>query len=395
MQEKQEKRCGRRPLKIEQVKNLRVLPQNRTLIEKYISHQKASGTIGESRAMKLRCSLTKMASWLGVPFEKAKQTDLEKLIDTIDHKGYADWTAYGSKVVLKAFYRWMNDGETPKVIKWLKPKIKNGKRLPEELLTEEEVMRLVDKAKHPRDKAMIMVLYESGVRIGELLSLQLKHVAFDDNGAVLRVTGKTGDRRIRIVASVPLLATWIDNHPSKDKPDSPLWTTYGKSSYNESVTYPVVAKTLRHIAALAGITKRVNPHSFRHARASFLAKHLTEYQLKQYMGWTMGSDMAQVYVHLSGRDVDNSILALNGKKIEKSETESKIKPRTCYRCKLSNSATSSFCTKCGAVLDLGLAQDVMSTRQVSKAIPPDADDYDSRLAGLAAEIRMLQKARGL
>lgn len=44
--------------------------------------------------------------------------------------------------------------------------------------------------------------YISGGRIGEILPLQLKNVTFDKNGAVFRVTGKTGDRRIRILAKI-------------------------------------------------------------------------------------------------------------------------------------------------------------------------------------------------
>lgn len=54
------------------------------------------------------------------------------------------------------------------------------------------------------------------------------------------------------------------------------------------------------------IRKRCNPHIFRHSRATLLAQHLTEAQLKQVFGWTQSSKMASVYVHLSGRDNDDA-----------------------------------------------------------------------------------------
>jgi len=70
------------------------------------------------------------------------------------------------------FYKWLlgNDEEFPPVIKWLKPRLKNEKhKLPEELLTVEEVQLLANATTNPRDKALILILYESGCRIGELL----------------------------------------------------------------------------------------------------------------------------------------------------------------------------------------------------------------------------------
>ena len=49
-------------------------------------------------------------------------------------------------------------------------------------------------------------------------SLHINNAAFDEKGAVLTVLGKTGARRIRIVASVPYLITWVNFHPMKDEP---------------------------------------------------------------------------------------------------------------------------------------------------------------------------------
>ncbi len=59
------------------------------------------------------------------------------------------------------------------------------RKLPKDLLTPEDVERLIDSAKNLRDKAHIAVLYESGARKGELEELQLKHISFDENGAVI------------------------------------------------------------------------------------------------------------------------------------------------------------------------------------------------------------------
>lgn len=119
--------------------------------------------------------------------------------------------------------------------------------------------------------------------------------------------------------------------------------------------YASIRKMLRRIAEKAGIKKAVNPHNFRHSRATFLANHLTEAQLDEVFGWVQGSRIPGRYVHLSGRDVDKVLLKLNGVKEEATEQtkESSLKARRCPRC--GNLATDKFCGRCGAVLDVDTA----------------------------------------
>lgn len=110
-------------------------------------------------------------------------------------------------------------------------------------------------------------------------------------------------------------------------------------------------------ASRAKIAKRVNPHSFRHARASNLANVLTEAQMKEYLGWVGDSRMASTYVHLSGRNIDNALLKLNGTKTEEevNSEEHSLRIKTCLRCQESNSPTSGFCSRCGCPLDVKTA----------------------------------------
>jgi|ERR1035437_2995082 integrase/recombinase XerD len=78
-------------------------------------------------------------------------------------------------------------------------KLKDGK-IPADILTREEIEKLIDSCLCTRDRAIIAISYESGARKGELLAVQLKHVTFDENGAILNIQdGKTGSRRVRFV----------------------------------------------------------------------------------------------------------------------------------------------------------------------------------------------------
>jgi predicted Zn-ribbon and HTH transcriptional regulator len=66
--------------------------------------------------------------------------------------------------------------------------------------------------------------------------------------------------------------------------------------------------------------------------------------------------MASIYVHLSGRDVDDALLKVYGvKKDEQRKDESILKPKECPRCGSVNAKTAKFCSKCSLVLDIETA----------------------------------------
>ncbi|MCX6772251.1 MAG: site-specific integrase [Candidatus Micrarchaeota archaeon] len=322
-------------------------------IENFARMRLAKGS-GKLRVVKCMYCMRFLAQWLNKDFSTATKTDIIRLVTEIDAKNYSEYTRYDFKVVLKMFYKWLlgKDEDFPKVIKWLKPKIGNkAHKLPEELLTIEETQKLANSTTNPRDKALILALYESGCRIGELLYLKLRNVQFDNYGVVLIVNGKTGSRRVRIIASAQVLGQWLQEHPDKDNPDAPLWPARLARYKPVPCSYPSILAMLRRASKVSGIKKRIYPHLFRHSRATSLASKLTEAQMKEYFGWTQGSDMAATYVHLSGRDVDSTLLQMYSMKDKPIEKEPKLDIKICSRCKERNSPTQSFCGKCGNPFD--------------------------------------------
>lgn len=323
------------------------------------------------RVAKIVYCLRFFTHWLKKPFSRATKEDLIGLIGDLEsNTKYSENTKHDYKIVLKMFYKWLkgNDEVAPPEIKWLVPKLKNEKhKLPEDLLTEDEILRLANCANHPRDKALILVLYETGCRIGELLSLQMKHVHFDQYGAVLRVTGKTGDRRVRIISSAPVLASWLNIYDRAKNVDAPLWPPRASNQKHKDairfLDHRSMYQLIREVAKKAGITKRIHPHLFRHSRATALAGKFTEAQMKEYFGWVQGSDMAATYVHLSGRDVDDALLKMHGLSKPEEEREEKMKVQICQRCKEQNSPISKFCTRCGLPIDVEFISRIEHERQ--------------------------------
>lgn len=139
------------------------------------------------------------------------------------------------------------------------------------------------------------------------------------------------------------------------------------------ISYNKIREILSNLAKKADVKKRVNPHSFRYARATNLAQFLTEAQMKEFFGWTQASDMAALYVHLSGRDVDNAILKANGKLPKEEEERGKeLRLKICSRCSFENSPESDFCSRCGLPLDLKTALEAKEKeKEFMKLVTPD------------------------
>jgi integrase len=178
-----------------------------------------------------------------------------------------------------------------------KPRVRIEEK-PKEILTEEEVMRMLFCCKNIKEKTIIALLYEAGIRVGELLNLSVEDINIDSIGVSIMVEGKTGRRRIRLNIAGKLLLYYIRYYN----------ITSGKLF---NVTEEHIRQVVRNVAKRAGIKKRVYPHLLRHSRATHLAKYLTEEEMKLFFGWSKNSRMVSKYTHLSMRDIEEKIVLLN------------------------------------------------------------------------------------
>jgi len=354
------------------IKEAKISKKNKSIILKFQDLCFSEG-IGKAKITRYLYDLRKIALLLKKDFDKSDKEDIQGVVAKIEQIDYAYSTKRGFRIVLKKFYKWLRKTEDsyPLEVKWIKTTAKIEKqRLPEDLLSEEDILNLIKNANKIRDKALISVLYESGCRIGELATIKIKNVKFDGYGAKISVFGKTGSRPVRIVMSAPYLLDWINKgHPDNNNPNSYVWLSQKK----DLLSYGRIKDILRNIAKKAKIKKKVNPHSFRHARATQLAKKLSDSQLKAIMGWTQGSKMSAIYVHLSGRDTDDAILELNGIK-RKEEKSSKIEPIGCIKCNHKNRPTSRFCEICGMILDKEEADKIIKADLEKKKINDFMDE---------------------
>ncbi|MEK6974641.1 MAG: tyrosine-type recombinase/integrase [Nanoarchaeota archaeon] len=340
--------------------------------------------LGKPRVVKLIETMELIAIILDKDLDQVKKRDVERYITIIQERNYTAWTRHDYKVVIKKFYKWLKGKNEfyPDEVKWIKCAIsRNEQRLPaeSELLTEDDIKKLIENAGHPRDKAFIALLFESGCRIGELLTLRIKNISFDEHGILMNVNGKTGSRRIRIIAATNYLATWLDCHPSKKDLESPVWVNIGTTNHHKIMKYQTARNSLILLFKKCNINKRHNPHFFRHSRATYLANHLTEFQMNQYLGWVQGSGMPATYIHMSGKETDAALLVLNGVKLTKEEKESSLKPIKCHKCTHINNYDAKFCSKCAGILDIKTAMQLEDKRLKESELRNKSDELMNKL----------------
>ncbi|MFW5953429.1 MAG: tyrosine-type recombinase/integrase [Candidatus Natronoplasma sp.] len=330
----------------------------------------------QARRYKYLSKLPKLAKELDVPFDEAEKTDIEDVVLWIKRReDINDTTKYDYKVLLKRFFKWVGGGEYPKCIDWLEINHdQNNNKLPEEMLVEEDIEELTKNALNSRDKALIALLWETGGRIGELIDLTIGSIEDHKHGFKIVVEGKTGSRRLPLIESVPYLKKWLEDHPDRENKEAPLWVNIGKVNEGKKMSYPSIRKMLKEIRERSDVEKPVNPHNFRHSRATYMATRFTEAQMCEWFGWVQGSDVPARYTHLSGRDIDSDYARLHGIEDEENTKEAKLIPDNCPRCDETVAREDSFCNRCGQALSVDSFDKVETSEEGLDSIYSDMED---------------------
>jgi len=345
----------------------RLDPVNRRYLEDYTRHLHMRGIRKETIRTKLWRVYVFLDNRSFLDARALQKTDVEDYI--IERKKtVSPVTMEGEVLEVRLFVRWL----TPEKEKALFPvKMKRTKKtLPvERLVTQENIKTLLDACTNQRDRALLMVLWDSACRISEILDRRVGDIQFDRYGATVIVTGKTGQRRLRLTDSVPDLQAWINVHPLRHDQDAPLFVTHRRyGSECRALDKCTVQNTLKIIGRRAGI-QGVHPHALRHARLTDLAKQgFSEMELRIIAGWEKSSAMPEIYVHLSGADVEKKVLERAGV-VKAEKEESQLSQKTCPRCGTRNAFDAIYCKICS----LGLTPRAFEMLEILSAAKNEPD----------------------
>jgi len=335
---------------------------NGELLLAFIDHLEALG-LSKGRLAKYAnhiCAIMKKH-----PFNPSDATrkDVERVIAWINSQPYKTSTKDDLRLVVRKLVQYAKYGScargtpVPPEVAWFSVKSRKNRDSrvkPESLLTVEEIKAMMAAAENERDRALVSVLFEAALRPGELLGMTVGSVEFRDEYCLISVNGKTGVKRIPLVASHRSLLCWLQKHPRRNDLNAPLWASIGNNSKGGRVSYYYLRKLLKRLAEKAGVKKEVWPYLFRHTVLTNLAKVFTEAKLELYAGWVQGSKMTRRYVHFSARDLEDSVLQLHGLRKEPKYIGI-LKIAECPRCGSKNPPEAVRCIFCGYILNRELA----------------------------------------
>jgi integrase/recombinase XerD len=351
-----------------------------SLIKEFVSEIQATSHITVKRAYKYTYILVHWRAYVG-EYRMNSIGEIYAGIATIlnikDDSGdplYAQDTLADYVGFLKKFYLWMVENNysplEEKKLKKIKPPAANQMTVTaEQLLSEEEVFRIIDACTNSRDRAIIAMMYEGGFRIGEIASVKWYQLNFNEWNVAVNVDNKTRKpRRIPLAMARPFLATWRNDYPCQLTDNSFVFLTFGQ---NEQLTYCGFVKQLEKIVRDAGITKHISPKIFRHSRITHLIqKGFSESKIKLMMWGDINSDMFKAYAHLTNADIDKEVALHAGIILPEEKCKSDIlKPIQCMSCYYINELGVRFCGVCGMPLTPNAANKFAEARQQARCLP--------------------------
>ena len=172
-------------------------------------------------------------------------------------------------------------------------------RLPT-VLSQEEVVRLIDAARTPYHRTLLLTLYATGLRRAELTHLKVADI--DSQRMVIHVRGGKGRKDRDVMLSPKLLEELREHwHRLKRKPSIWLFPGNRHHSGDQPITTKVVWHACYHAAKRAGIKKNVHPHTLRHCFATHLLEQGADLRSIQMLLGHNDLQQTTVYLHISER----------------------------------------------------------------------------------------------
>jgi integrase len=322
-------------------------------------------------------------------FKEIAREDLLSFLDsfrkaeTVDplHKWIGTYNIY--RIHLMRFFKWLYNPDIepdkrpkPEVIQNIQQLKRKEKSIykPTDLWTQEDDSLFLKYCPNPRDRCYHAMSRDSACRPHELLKLRIRDVTFKftpnkKQYAEILVNGKTGTRHIPLIDSIPHIKDWISQHPQSGNTNSILLCGFGKS-INRVVSvislyriyrdyknkfFPklldnpnVLPEDKQKIREL--LKKPWNPYIRRHSALTEKSMILKEHTLRQYAGWSPGSNMHLKYLHYFGNESNDSILEAYGIITKDKHLSEALRPKQCPNCNEPNKPDSKFCAKCRMVL---------------------------------------------
>ena len=274
---------------------------NEKYIEEFIDYLRFEKKYSENTISSYQIDLKKANNFFEKNFPDLTKKDIQNYIQKLSKNENASSISRCIST-LKSFYKFLELNKYTKINPLTTiTNPKTAKKLPK-VLSEEEINKLLDinlKTDFDyRNKAMLELMYSSGLRVSELINLTINDI--DLNNASVRIFGKGAKERIVPLDdyAIEALNNYILYHRT------PLFK-HGENNYlflnnhGTKMTRQGFFKILEKIAKEKGIKSELSPHTLRHSFATHLLKHGADLRSIQELLGHSDISTTQIYTHIT------------------------------------------------------------------------------------------------
>ncbi len=318
--------------------------RNSDLLMEYDAYMRRRGLTNDTRYTHLKV-VHDFLSYLeerGVDVESMRPRDVRRWMNSVA-SSCAVSTTSRKYMVIKGFLRFLMSEEEVELEECYqairRPRLK---RVLPDVLSEPEVIDIVSRIGSLKGKALFAILYETGARRSEILGVRMGDVELGDEVSYITIrSSKSEPRRIPVILFNGLLHMYIRSHPASG--DKSAYLFHSPSSPRKPMSPSSVGMFFLRLSRRIG--RRVHAHMLRHSRATWLLRRgMPEKELMYLLG-ERTRDMIDVYVTLTGRDVEEKVKKMYGLKAAE-----ELDLVRCPSCGQPIPVGSPICPRCGRSL---------------------------------------------
>ncbi len=300
--------------------------ENKASLESFLNHLAVERGASKNTILAYRRDLEKYLDYLQVKnlsAEKMASQDFTNFVAYLRESGLSESSLARGVVAIRSFHRFIaRESGGVDLSRELKPP-KIPKRLPK-ALSISEVNALIDavglEGMHLRDRALIELLYATGARVSEVISLDLDDIELVDEGIqTVRLRGKGGKERVVPVGSFAKRAlsdylTRMRPAHSKNSKERALFLNHRGGRLNRQSAWSAVVR----VAKLAGLERSISPHALRHSFATHLIDGGADIRVVQELLGHSAVTTTQIYTMVTIDKIRESYVAAHPRALNSS-----------------------------------------------------------------------------
>jgi integrase/recombinase XerD len=257
--------------------------------------------------------LTRFLAETGVAVDHASTADLETFVSTLHDVGIQPRSQARIISGVKSFYKFLRlegymDADPTELL--LTPKI--GRHLPE-VLTIDEIDAMIDaidmsKPEGQRNRAIIETLYGCGLRVSELIGLQLSQLFMEERYVIIQ--GKGNKQRLVPISPVAIeqITLYLEQTRAHQVAKRGSEDILFLNRRGAMLTRQMIFHIVKQLCELAGIRKVISPHTLRHSFATHLLEGGANLRAIQQMLGHESITTTEIYVHIDRSRLRDEIL---------------------------------------------------------------------------------------